>query len=191
VSAELSELQRALWTAGEIVVGIGVDAADAERVPQQLDQFAITLTGCGKCQMTEEWQTFLCGPRQVQFVRTSLAAVIRAIARRAHGRLVTVIAAVIFAVAVSVNWYATAVTARQFGQPAGATTATATANIAAATLATPAHYTVDAAAVRRVCDQQQQQQRDDTDNQRPELLPITLVESSSGISYLLFDEKAV
>jgi len=115
--------------------------------------------------------------------------VVRAIARRAHGRFVTVIAAVIFAIAVSVNRYATAVTARQFGQPAGAT-ATATANIAATTLATPAHCTADAAAVRRVRDQQQQQ-RDDSDDQRPKLLPVTLVESSSGISYLLFNEKTI
>ncbi|KYM97152.1 hypothetical protein ALC62_12158 [Cyphomyrmex costatus] len=49
--------------------------------------------------MTEERQTFLGWPGQVQLVRVALAAVVRAIARCAHRRLIAAITAVILAVA--------------------------------------------------------------------------------------------
>jgi len=112
--------------------------------------------------MTEERQTFLGWPGQVQLVRVALAAVIRAVARRAHRRLITAITTVILAVAVSVDRHTAAVPTCQLGQPTSAATnataddadtTTATAAAAAATATAPAAYTTpDAAAVRRVSD---------------------------------------
>lgn len=169
MSAEFGELKRAFRAAGEVVVGICVDATDAKGIPQQLDQLAVTLTGGGERQVAEKWQAFLGRSRQVQLVRVSLAAVVCAVARRAQRRLVATIAAVIFAVTVSVDRHAAAVPTRQLGQPASATTNTAADDADTATDATPASTPTgcaapDAVAVRRVSDQQQQQQqRDDTD----------------------------
>lgn len=146
VSAEFGELERALGTAGEVVVGIRVDAADAERVPQQLDQLTVALTGRGERQVAEERQPLLGGPRQVQLVRVPLAAVVRAIARRAHRRLIAAIAAVVLAVAVSVDRHAAAVPTRQLGQPASATTDAAADDADTATATTSASATATARA---------------------------------------------
>jgi len=152
VSTEFGQLKGAFGTAGEIIVGVGVDATNAERVPQQLDQLAVTLSGRGECQVTEKRQTFLGRSRQVQLVRASLTTVVRAIARGAHRRLVAAVAAVILAVAISVDRHASAVPARQLGQPASAA-ATAASSSSAAPAAPPC-ATPYANAVRRVSDQQ-------------------------------------